>query len=71
MVLICRVVDGLPYPTVKVARGYKNGTVIEAKNQFDIATVKESDEGLYWCIGENDAGRSVLNITLTVLGNFL
>ena len=69
VVLRCRTTDGLPYPTVKIVRRLENGTVIEAKDQFTIASVSPADGGLYSCIGENGAGVAVVNITLTVLGD--
>ena len=70
VVLSCRATDGLPRPTVKIRRILENGTVMEARDQFTIESVSPMDEGLYKCIGENDAGFVVVNITLTVLGNF-
>lgn len=68
VVLICVATDGLPHPTVKIRRILENGTVIEAKDRFIIESVSPKDEGLYRCVGENDAGVAVVNITLTVLG---
>ena len=68
MVLSCRATDGLPHPTIKIRRILENGTVIEATDRFIIDSVSLVDEGLYECIGENDAGVAVVNITLTVLG---
>ena len=68
MVLSCRATDGLPHPTIKIRRILENGTVIEAYDRFIIDSVSPVDEGLYVCIGENDAGVDVVNITLTVLG---